>query len=220
MQEIGPGPLSHSARWKSTQDPTDMSSISNTSQRKRRGGGGSRGGDWNNCLLGLPPKPSAWGHWLVWPSSLFLHPLTLDVSLQHYKSNSCITWSFSAAPARLHCLHHTFQNQSEGIFIHQRYWDVSGWLLWNYSWAKQTPWGFRFCWQNFLIPVWVKQCRSSQCMRTDSDFIPKTLAKREQSMRAPRRQDSAALIFDLPPWQISLALQTFQCWPKVWLSGC
>lgn len=58
VQEIGPGPLSHSARWKSTQDPIDMSSISNTSQRKRRGGGGSREGDWNNCLLGLPPKPS------------------------------------------------------------------------------------------------------------------------------------------------------------------
>lgn len=110
MLEIGPGPLSHSARRKNTQDPTDMSSISNTSQRKRRRGGGSTEGGRNNCLLGLPPKPSAWGHWLVWPSSLFLHPLILDVSLQHYKNNYCITGSFSAAPARLHCLHHTFHS--------------------------------------------------------------------------------------------------------------
>lgn len=118
MQEIDPA-LNHSWRWKNTQGPTDKTSISNKSQRKRRGSGGCRGGDRSDCLLGLPPKPSASDHWLVWPSSLFLYPLMLDVSsLQGYKGNFFVSvpWSFAAESARLLCLHHTFQIQAEGGF--------------------------------------------------------------------------------------------------------
>lgn len=131
-REIGPGPPSLSERWKNTQDPTDMTSISSTSQRKRRGGRGSREGDRNNCSLRLPPKLSAWDHGQLWPSSLFLHPLLSWMSVCWVTKAILvsITWSFSAEPARLHCLHHTFQCQTEGIFSHQRkYREVSGWLF-------------------------------------------------------------------------------------------
>lgn len=131
-REIGPGPPSLSERWKNTQDPTDMTSISSTSKRKRRGGRGSVEGDRNNCLLGLPPKLSAWALGRLWPSSLFLHPLLSWMSVYWVTKAILvsITWSFSALPARLHCLHHTFQSQMKGIFTHQtKHREMSEWLF-------------------------------------------------------------------------------------------
>lgn len=134
--EIGPDPPCHSAQWKeNTQDlGTDMSSISSTSQRMGRRGGGSREGDRNNCFLGLHPKPSAWDHWLVWPSSLFpassypgcqcaaLQKQFLSVSLDHF---------LLSLPGCTVCFILSRFKQRGFFFRHQSYWVASGWLLWN-----------------------------------------------------------------------------------------
>lgn len=86
-------------------------------ERDRRNGRQGSWGGRNNCLLGLPspqppPKPTTWGHGLVWPPSSSL-------SSWSYENNLCVAGSFSAILARLHCfvsLHHAFQSQSQGAF--------------------------------------------------------------------------------------------------------
>lgn len=103
MLEIGPGPPSPSARQKNTQDPTDMSSISNTSQRKRRRGGGSTGGDWGSLLS---PQHEATGCFGPPLFCCILHPRS-EALLKHFLHHQIVFFSFSA---QLHCLHHTFHS--------------------------------------------------------------------------------------------------------------
>lgn len=119
MLQIVLGPPSHSAWWKNTQDPTDMTSISNTYQWKRERGlqRGRREQvftrDLSSDLLNPLHKATGWS----FPASF---PI-LDVSLQHYKSSSCITWLDKHV--RLQFLHHSC------YFRHQSYQEVHGWLL-------------------------------------------------------------------------------------------
>lgn len=96
MLEIGPGPLSHSAQFRSTQDPTGMSSISNTSQRKRRGDRGSGEGDRNNCLLGLLPKIPPRGQWL-------LGPLLFSCTLMSWISDCRVTKTIAVSLGYFQC---------------------------------------------------------------------------------------------------------------------
>lgn len=98
------------------------------------------------------------------------------------------TWSLSAEAPRLRCLHHTFQIQTEGIFRHQSYREVSGWLLWKLFCKTNTMRGFRLCWQNFFIIVWMKQYRSTRCMRMDSDLSSDTLAMPNACRAEPGRR--------------------------------
>lgn len=119
MLQIVLGPPSHSAWWKNTQDPTDMTSISNTCQWK--GERGLQRGRWEQVftrdlssdLLNPPHKATGWS----FPASF---PI-LDVSLQLYKSSSCITCLDKHV--RLQFLHHSC------YFRHQSYQEVHGWLL-------------------------------------------------------------------------------------------
>lgn len=130
-------------------------------------------------------------------------------SITNKKTTVCVSPDrFLAVPARLSCLHHTFQSQWEGIFIRQCYWRVSGWLLWNYISAKTDSLSrFRpFRWQSFLIPVWVWQCGSSPRMWRESGFNLDALAKPERSMQAPR-QGGFRPISPPPSSRISLVLR-------------
>lgn len=175
MREIGPGPPSHSARWKNTQGPTDMTSISSTSQRKRRGGGGSTEGDRNNCLLGLPPKPSALDHCLLWPSPPFLHPLILDVRPHAALQKQFLSVSFDhfllSLPGCTVCI--ILSRFKQGEFSHIK---VIGMIDLKVVPQTNAVKGFRFRWQNFLILGRVKQYRSTLCMRMDSELNSDTLA--------------------------------------------
>lgn len=119
MLQIVLGPPSHSAWWKNTQDPTDMTSISNTCQWK-----GERGlqrgrreqvftRDLSSDLLNPPHKASG----CSLPASFTI----LHVSLQRYKSSSCVACLDKRV--RLQFLHHSC------YFRHRSYQEVHVWLL-------------------------------------------------------------------------------------------
>lgn len=132
MLEIGPDPPSHSARWKNTQDPTDMSSISNTSQKKGEGRGG---------VVRAPERET--GTTVDWGSLLSLHirPLAGLASLFSFPASSHAGCQCAALQKQFLSvsLDHFLQSlpgcsvciilsriQTERIFRHQSYWAVSG----------------------------------------------------------------------------------------------
>lgn len=131
MREIHPGPLVPFCEMeKHTGSHRHDRHIKHIP--KERGGemgGLKRGRRQEQLFLGLPPKPTAWDH------RLFSFPASsvCPVSQRSFAKIILvsITWWFSAEPARLHCLHHTFQIQTKGIFTHQSYREVSGWSLWR-----------------------------------------------------------------------------------------
>lgn len=130
-----------------TQDPTDMTRISNTGQRKGRRSGAQR-----NRLQGFPHKSSTGCSSPCFPSSILI---SAGINLQKIKSDSgqyhsCI---FCCAPSLP--LSAVFEscvlNSSRDPSRHQSYWGLSEWLPWKYSSALKAIRVFRVCPKNLLI---------------------------------------------------------------------
>lgn len=142
-----------------TQGPIDMTGISNTHPKERgRVGGGSREGDGNNCSLGLPPQPSTWDHWLLWPSPRLLQPPILDGSLQHCRK----------AILLLHASY--FPDSSRGDFQTSKLLGSKWIIALNVVLKNKMHFWALGRKENLLISVWIKQYRSTQCMWMHSDL--------------------------------------------------
>lgn len=85
----------------------------------------------------LSPRHEATG-WF-WPSSLFLHPLILDVSLQRLQKQF-LYHLITPCCACQAALVASFLPKS---IMGEWYWEVSRWLLWNYSRQNKCREGLR-----------------------------------------------------------------------------